>query len=80
MTFLFAVLGGIAGLIAGWIVAAAATIIIGNLVGASNFEGALGMGAIFGIGPLGGLLGLVLGIWIVIRARRSRTKTAANES
>lgn len=73
MTFLLACLGGIAGLVVGWVATAAATIFIGELVGASNFEGALGMGAIFGIGPIGGLTGLIAGVWIVIRKRRART-------
>lgn len=79
MTFLLAVLGGIAGLIVGWIVTAAATIIIGDLAGASNFEGALGMGAIFGIGPLGGVVGLVFGVWLVVRARRHKASPASSE-
>jgi hypothetical protein len=42
---------------------------IGGLIGMSNFEGALGMQAVFGIGPLGGLAGLLLGIWLVLRKR-----------
>lgn len=72
MTFLLALLGGIAGLIVGWVATAAITIFVGDLIGASNFEGALGMGAIFGIGPFGGLAGLILGIWIVVRKRRAK--------
>jgi hypothetical protein len=76
MTFLLALLGGIAGLIVGWVITAAATIFIGDLIGASNFEGALGMGAIFGLGPIGGLVGLIAGVWIAIWKRRARATKA----
>jgi hypothetical protein len=70
MTALLAILGGLLGLIIGWIAAAAATIIIGSALGASEFEGALSMQAFFAAGPLGGLIGLAAGIWLVIRMRR----------
>lgn len=73
MTFFLAILGGLLGLILGWVATAAAVIIVGSAIGASNFEGALGMGAIFGFGPMGGLVGLALGIWLAIRWRRRRT-------
>jgi hypothetical protein len=35
------------------------------------------MQAIFGVGPLGGLIGLVLGIWLVVRWRRKRQTAPA---
>ena len=77
MTALLAILGGLLGLILGWIAAAAATIILCSALGASEFEGALSMQAIFGTGPLGGLIGLVAGIWLVVRWRRKRQTAAA---
>lgn len=58
---------GIAGAILGYVLAAGATLAIGELVGASNFEGALGMQAAFGTGPVGGIVGLLLGIWLALR-------------
>jgi hypothetical protein len=72
MTAFLAILGGLLGLILGWIAAAAATLIIGSALGASEFEGALSMQAFFGAGPLGGLIGLAAGIWLVVRLRRKR--------
>jgi hypothetical protein len=69
MTYLFAVLAGIAGLVAGWAVAAGGALLFASATGMSNFEGAAGMFAVFGIGPIGGLVGLILGIWLVLRYR-----------
>jgi hypothetical protein len=77
MTALLAIVGGLCGLILGWVAAAAATIMIGSALGASEFEGALSMQAFFGAGPLGGLIGLALGIWLVVRWRRKRQTTPA---
>jgi membrane associated rhomboid family serine protease len=76
VTFFLAILGGLLGLILGWIATAAATLIIGSATGVSNAEGAFAMGAIFFIGPVGGLIGLILGIWLVIRLRRNRPHAA----
>jgi hypothetical protein len=80
VTFFLAILGGLLGLIFGWIAAAATALIIGSATGVSNAEGAFAMGAIFFIGPVGGLIGLVLGIWLVVRLRRKRqTAPAASD-
>jgi hypothetical protein len=69
MTYLLALIAGVLGAAAGWACAAAATIYIGGLMGVSNFEGGLGMLAIWGIGPIGGLVGLVTGIALALRWR-----------
>lgn len=55
---------GIAAAVIGWIAAAAATIFLGGHFGLTEFEGQRSMTAIFGIGPIGGLIGLVVGCWI----------------
>jgi hypothetical protein len=69
MTHLLALVAGVVGAAAGWAAAAAATIFIGGLLGVSDFEGGRGMLAVWGIGPLGGLVGLVAGIALVLRKR-----------
>lgn len=73
MTYVLAIIAGIVGAAIGWTAAAALAIGVGSLLGMSNFEGALGMQAIFGVGPVGGLAGLVLGIWLVLRKRGHRS-------
>ena len=73
MTFILAVLGGILGAALGWVAAAFAAIVISGYLGVSDFEGARGMLAVWGIGPFGGLLGLIGGIWLVLRARGLRS-------
>lgn len=69
MTLLLSLLAGIAGAAIGWVAAAALTLALGGLFGVSDFEGGRGMLAIWGIGPLGGLAGLVAGIVLVLRKR-----------
>ncbi|HRN85310.1 MAG TPA: hypothetical protein PK857_10855 [Hyphomicrobium sp.] len=64
-------IGGIAGLIIGWVVTAAAVILFGERFGLSNFEGQRDVMAAFGYGPAGGLVGLVIGVWIGRRLGRS---------
>jgi hypothetical protein len=71
MTFVLAVVAGIVGLVVGWAAAAFAALLYASATGMSNFEGAAGMLAVFGIGPIGGLIGLVLGIWLVLRRGRA---------
>jgi len=69
MTLLLSLLAGIAGTAIGWIAAAALTLALGGLFGVSDFEGGRGMLAIWGIGPLGGLAGVMAGIVLVLRKR-----------
>ncbi len=69
MTYLIAVIAGILGAALGWIAAAALALLIGDLLEVSNFEGGLGMLAVLGIGPIGGLIGLVASVWFTLRWR-----------
>jgi hypothetical protein len=69
MTYILALIAGLVGAALGWFAAAAAALVISGLLGVSDFEGARGMTAIFGIGPIGGLAGLVLGVVLVLRIR-----------
>jgi hypothetical protein len=69
MTLLLSLLAGIAGAAIGGAAAAALTMLLGGLFGVSDFEGGRGMLAIWGIGPLGGLAGIVGGIVLVLRRR-----------
>ncbi len=69
MTLPLSLLAGIAGAAIGWAAAAALTIVLGGYLGISDFEGGRGMLAIWGIGPIGGLVGLIAGIVLVLRKR-----------
>jgi hypothetical protein len=72
MTWVLAVLAGIVGAVVGWFVTGAAAALIAGWFGMSDFEGGRGMFAFLGVGPIGGLLGMVVSIWAVLR-RRSAT-------
>src|SRR5688572_3894036 len=67
MSILRAVIGGIVGLLVGSFAAAFLSSIVMGWFGVSDFEGGRGMAAAFGFGPLGGLSGLVGGIWLGLR-------------
>jgi MFS family permease len=69
MTNLFAILGGLVGAVVGWIAAAAIAIVVSGYFGVSDFEGQRGMAAIFFFGPIGGIVGLVVGTWFALRLR-----------
>lgn len=64
------VLGGLAGAVIGWIAAAAATLLLGGYFGLTEFEGERSMTAVFGIGPMGGVIGLIVGLWLAVRLYR----------
>jgi hypothetical protein len=67
MSILRAVVGGIAGLLIGYFGAAFLSGIVMGWYGVSDFEGGRGTAAAFLFGPVGGLLGLVGGIWLGLR-------------
>ncbi|MEO8651966.1 MAG: hypothetical protein ABI391_06660 [Hyphomicrobiaceae bacterium] len=69
MRYAIAALFGVIGLTLGWIVAAFAFLGIGSLAGVSDFEGQRAMLAFFAAGPAGGVAGLVVGLWLALRAR-----------
>lgn len=70
MKALITLLGGLAGAVVGWVVAAAATIAFGGYFGLMEFEGQRSMTAVFGIGPVGGVIGLITGLWLALRLPR----------
>lgn len=67
MTYVFAFLAAILGATAGFFAFAALGSVFAPLLGVSSFEGAAGYFAVFVLGPLGGLAGLVIGLWLVFR-------------
>ena len=71
MRFILAVLVALVGLVLGWLAAAFGTLALGGAFGLSDFEGERAMTAFFAIGPLGGLIGLVLGVWLWSRRKTS---------
>ena len=72
MRIVLAFLIGIVGLIVGWLIAAIGTYIFGSFLGLSDFEGERAMVAFFAAGPVGGLIGIVVAIWLWSRRRTSR--------
>jgi hypothetical protein len=77
MTYVLALLAGIVGAIAGYAASGSLAAVIANTMGMSNFEGAVGYFAFLGIGPIGGLIGLIAGIWLVLRRRGFRAGALA---
>ena len=67
MTYVWALLAGMAGAVAGWGVSAVAGSWIAGLCGMSDFEGGRGMFAAFVVGPVGGLVGMIGAAWLVLR-------------
>lgn len=57
-------LGLVLGFVGGWIGTAVMALTIGEVLGVSQREGAFAMGAIFTMGPLGGLAGAAFGGWL----------------
>jgi hypothetical protein len=72
MRIVLALLIGIVGLIVGWLVAAFGTYIFGSFLSLSDFEGERAMVAFFAAGPVGGLIGIVVAIWLWSRRRTAR--------
>jgi hypothetical protein len=70
--YVLAVLVSIVGLILGWIIAAFGTLVLGSAFGLSDFEGERAMVAFFAIGPIGGLIGIIIAIWLWSRRAASR--------
>jgi hypothetical protein len=66
-TFLIALLGGVVGLIGGFFAGAFIDMAIAVATHMSTFEGAAGYFAVFLCGPIGGIFGLVLGVWLALR-------------
>ncbi|WP_072396341.1 hypothetical protein [Hyphomicrobium sp. CS1GBMeth3] len=67
MRAVIVLVAGLLGTVAGWVIAACATIAFGGAFGLTEFEGERSMTAVFGIGPVGGLVGLIAGLWLALR-------------
>ena len=65
MNWLITIIAGIAGAALGWAVAFGLTLAIGSLAGGSDFE--MAMLAMWAIGPIGGLAGLIAGVFVALR-------------
>lgn len=71
MRALLTILSGLAGAVVGWIAAAVLTLALGAYFGLTEFEGQRSMTAFFGIGPIGGVIGLIAGLWLALQMRRA---------
>lgn len=69
MTNLFAFVGGVAGAVIGWVSAALLAFALSGYYDVSDFEGQRGMASIFFFGPIGGVIGLMLGTWVALRLK-----------
>jgi hypothetical protein len=67
------IIGGIVGLVVGYIGAAVLSYLIMGALGVSDFEGERTVTSAVMFGPMGGLLGLGLGIWLALRLSRRST-------
>lgn len=79
MAALRAFLGGLLGLVIGAVGSAVVSNEIMGWFGVSDFEGGRGMAAVFVWGPLGGLIGLGLGIWGGLRWSRRKSAAAGGK-
>src|ERR1700722_3913367 len=63
MRFILGLLSGLLGMLTGWF---ALAILVISLAGPDR-DGGIAMGAFFEIGPIGGLVGFVIGVWLFIK-------------
>jgi hypothetical protein len=63
MRFIIGFLSGVLGLLAGWFALAALVVVLAG----PDRDGGIAMGAVFTIGPIGGLAGFVAGVWLFIK-------------
>jgi hypothetical protein len=73
MRFVIGFLSGVLGLLAGW---AGLAMLVIALAGADR-EGGTAMGAFFNIGPIGGLIGFVAGVWLFIKFGVARAPSSS---
>jgi hypothetical protein len=73
MTYLMALLAALVGLALGFAFGATVAGLLAPVLGITSFEGASGYFAVFIGGPAGGLAGMVLGAWLVLRRIRQPT-------
>jgi hypothetical protein len=72
VTYVLAMIAAIVGAAIGWFATGALAGWIAGALGMSDFEGQRGMFAFFVVGPVGGVLGMVLSAWFVLRMRAGR--------
>lgn len=80
MRMLVCVAMAVVGFFVGWVVIAACALAIGELAGVSQFEGAFAMGAVFQIGPIGGLVGACIGGWLGWRRANRRARVRITDA
>ncbi len=69
MRFILGLLSALLGALAGWSALAALVIALAG----PDRDGGIAMGAFFDIGPIGGVVGLIAGIWLFVRFGLVRT-------
>jgi MFS family permease len=67
MTYLLAILAGAAGAAIAYLIGAFGALLIATSMAVPDREGALGYFAFFFVGPIAGVIGLIVGIWVVLR-------------
>jgi len=75
--YLLAAGAGIVGAVVGWFVTGAVAGWLAGLAGMSDFEGARGMFAFLAVGPIGGLVAMVVAAWWVLRRGRTQERPGA---
>ncbi len=76
MRFILGLLSGLVGMLAGWSGLAALVLALSG----PDRDGGLAMGAFFNIGPVGGLAGLIAGIWLFNRIGIVRAGVASPQA
>jgi hypothetical protein len=74
MGVFWGIIGGIVGLVVGFVATAIVSYFVMGTLGVADFEGERGMTSAFALGPLGGLVGLGLGVWLALTIRRARLR------
>ena len=70
MIYVRAVIAGMVAAVAGWFVSGALAVWIAGWFGMSDFEGGRGMFAFLFVGPIGGLISMVVAVWLVLRTNK----------
>lgn len=70
------IVGGIAGLVAGFVATIAIGLVAFEIFNVSQREGAAAMGLVFFIGPIGALMGAIMGAGLAVFLARRSIRTA----
>jgi hypothetical protein len=73
MLYLLAAIAGIIAAVVGWFITGAVTVWVAGLFGMSDFEGGRGMFAFLAVGPIGGLVAMIVAAWLVLRIGNGQT-------